>query len=119
MKILNFTEFNEAIGFKIAGDNRDQETYQPRTNLGYKDFNDQLSDKLINLIRKLKAMAERGEPGERDVAKEKLAEISQKYSINVDKYLQDRTTGKLGYKFSWEDEEYMDDVNKGLRKSLA
>jgi hypothetical protein len=48
-----------------------------------------------------------------------LAEISQKYSINVDKYLQDRTTGKLGYKFSWEDEEYMDDVNKGLRKSLA
>ena len=118
MKILKFKQFNEAIGFKVRGDNRDEETYQPSIKLGYKDFNDQLSDKLISLIKKLKAMADRGEPGERDVAKEKLSDISKKYSINIDKYLQDRTSGKLGYKFSWQDDEYINDVNKDIKSLI-
>ena len=69
-----------------------------------------------NADKKLKEMALRGEPGEREVAQSKLDEISKKYMINVDKYLSDKKIGRVGYKFSFEDEEYVDGVDK---ESLA
>lgn len=118
--LLKFKQF-EAIGFKIGGgDNRDDNTTtiplsSRRGKLGFYQSED-FSEKLLSLVRKLKAMAERGESGERDVAQRKLDEISKKYQINIDKLLSD-SSNKLGYRFSWENEDPdMEEINRELKE---
>lgn len=107
MKHLKNFKQHEAIGFKVKGDNRDderEEDYTPfskRKRIGYIETKE-FDDKLTSIARKLKAMAEGGEPGERDVAKVKLNDLSKKYGVNIDKLLSD-TPSRLGFKFSWED----------------
>lgn len=121
--LKNFKQF-EAIGFKIKGDNRDEELYSHipfhhrRGKLGYlksEDFN----EKLLSLIKKLKAMEERGERGERDVAKLKLKDISKKYGVNVEKLLS-TSPRKLGFEFSWEnikkEEEDLENLDRELKQ---
>lgn len=121
--LRKFKQF-EAIGFKVSGDNRDQDLHSEiplqnrRGKIGYVNSED-FDQKLISLIKKLKAMEERGEPGERDVAKTKLENISKKYKINIDKILSD-SPSKLGFKFSWEniekDEEELNDLDKEMKR---
>lgn len=116
-KIKSFQEF-EAIGFKIPGDNRDEQRAETGKKLGYKPQED-IEEKIYNLMRKLKVMSERGEENEREIAKNKLMSLSRKYGINIDN-LDKKYTGKLGFKFSWEDDDDYDmsDIDREMKALL-
>jgi hypothetical protein len=109
-KFLN----EKAIGFKTAGDNRDKETSSERGKLGFKPSKD-LEDKIISLMIKLKAMAEKGESGEKDTAMKKLNDLAKKYGIST-KNLGEKSS-KVGFKFSWENGDYdIEDITKEVNK---
>lgn len=112
--IKSFKEF-EAIGFKIPGDNRDEFHGDVRKKLGYKP-QQEVEEKILSLLRKLKALSERGEEHEKEVALTKLTELAKKHGINIDN-LERKYSGKLGYKFSWEDDDDYDisDIDKEIK----
>lgn len=101
--------FNEAIGFKIKNDNRDEPSGE-RSRLGFHSDRSEITDRLYRVIDKLQALAERGVGGEKDTAIRKLGEISKKYGINAKS--KSPNSGKLGFRFSWEDEEFIKDIEK-------
>jgi len=111
--IKSYKEF-EAIGFQIKGDNRDEETdFSLSKKLGYKPH--EVQEKIISLMRKLKEMADHGggDENEKEAAMQKLIYLSRKYGVNPDN-LYKKNMG-LGYKFSWEDDNYdIDDINKEI-----
>lgn len=111
--IKTFAQF-EAIGFKTPGDNRDDFSSSGSTKLGFKP-SESLNGKVLSLMGKLKEMADRGEPGERDVAKRKLKELSLKYGISLNSL--DTSLNRLGFKFSWEEDSdfSMNDIDKEIR----
>lgn len=114
--IKSYKEF-EAIGFKVPGDNRDEMNFLTSKKLGYKPHD--VEEKIISLMRKLKEMAshEGGDSAEKEVAMNKLKYIGKKYGVNPDNL--DNKTKKLGYKFSWEDNDIsMSNINKEIDKLL-
>ena len=118
--LKSFLQF-EAIGFKISGDNRDEDSDQPYTSfekrkrIGFKQ-SEEFNDKVKSIISKLKDMATMGnEEGEREAAKNKLMEISKKYNINIDNINSDKNP-KLGFRFSWEEvEKEINDLDKEIK----
>lgn len=46
---------------------------------------------LINLLGKIRALAERGSPGERDVAQRKLTELLDRYNLTIEDLLDETT----------------------------
>jgi hypothetical protein len=108
-KIKSFKQFNEAIGFKIPGDNRDEPRSKSKR-VGYKSY-DEIKDRILSLMYKLREMADRGEEYEKQVAMNKLIEIGKKYGISVNN-LGNKPRG-LGYRPSY---TTVEDINKEIRE---
>jgi hypothetical protein len=104
----------KAIGFKTAGDNRDKDTKTERGKIGFKPSED-VEDKIISLMIKLKSMSEKGESGEKEVAERKLKALARKYGVNTTNL--GEKGSKIGFKFSWEDGKYdIKDITKEISK---
>jgi hypothetical protein len=50
------------------------------------------SETLINLLGKIRALADRGSPGERDVAQRKLTELLDRYNLTIEDLLDETTS---------------------------